>query len=289
MSEVNQASNSSTTSEPIVLAQADVTPSAGRGTTGGVSVEATKTAQDLFSAALTAGKSVQDAVKESVEQAKQEAIAKGMSEQQANALAVRISEELGARVQNLPAMQPATVNAPTVNSAPIGVAQPSSVPTQAREVNNAAAQVVNPLTPVEPLVAPSAGATANQSTPGASSNPLNAPPTESIAQGPSTVDAGGGVGTSELGGFSRVISSNVGVDTGGSINLTGMIAPYVAQKVASGGGLVTALANRFDIRPTSATGGDPGTVQSVVNQIGTVKSSGNQVGGGSVPLSLIHI
>lgn len=282
MSEVNQTSNSSTTSEPMVLAQANIPSAGGRGAETGVSVEATKTAQDSFTSALSTGKSVQDAVKDAVDQARQQAISKGMSEQQADALAVQIREELGARAQSLPAIQPAPVNAAGSVAAQIGVAQPAPAVTDtrastpdARADTNAAVQVVNPLTPIDPLTAPSSVAAATSVAPA---------PTETLAQGPSSVDAGGGVGSSELGGFSRVISSNVGVDSGGSINLTGMIAPYLEQKVASGGGLVTALANRFDIRPTSAAGGDPGTVQSMVNQIATVKSSGNQVGSGSVPL-----
>ena len=282
MSEVNQTSNSSTTTEPIVLAQANIPSLGGRGAESGVSVEATKTAQDSFTSALSTGKSVQDAVKDAVAQARQEAITKGMSEQQADALVVQIREELGARAQSLPAIQPAPVNAASSVAAQIGVAQPAAVVTDTRAstadtraATNASVQVVNPLTPIDPLTAPSSVAAAN---------PVATAPTEGIAQGPSAVDTGGGVGSSALGGFSRVISSNVGVDSGGSINLTGMIAPYLEQKVASGGGLVTALANRFDIRPTSAAGGDPGTVQSMVNQIATVKSSGNQVGSGSVPL-----
>ncbi|WP_416547578.1 Calx-beta domain-containing protein [Limnohabitans sp. DCL3] len=282
MSEVNQTSNSSTTSEPMVLAQANIPSAGGRGAETGVSVEATKTAQDSFTSALSTGKSVQDAVKDAVDQARQQAISKGMSEQQADALAVQIREELGARAQSLPAIQPAPVNAAGSVAAQIGVAQPAPAVTDtrastpdARAATNAAVQVVNPLTPIDPLTAPSSVAAATSVAPA---------PTETLAQGPSSVDAGGGVGSSALGGFSRVISSNVGVDSGGSINLTGMIAPYLEQKVASGGGLVTALANRFDIRPTSAAGGDPGTVQSMVNQIATVKSSGNQVGSGSVPL-----
>lgn len=283
MSEVNQASNSTSSSEPIVLAQANVPLQAGA--LSGVSSEAAKVAQESFTSALSTGKPVQDAVKEAVEQARQEAINKGMSAQQADALAVQVREELGARVQSLPSVQSPLVNAVPAGGSQVGAAQTSAANASAPQPRAegsvaapaAAASVVNPLAAVEPLAAPAPMTAVNATATGAPSN-LSVSQ-DALAQGPSSVDAGAGVGSSALGGFSRVISSNVGVDSGGSINLTGMIAPYLEQKVASGGGLVTALADRFDIRPTSAGGGDPGTVQSMVNQIATVKASGNQVGG----------
>lgn len=289
MSEFNQASNSTSSSEPIVLAQANM-PSQAVAPSGSVSSEAAKVAQESFTSALSTGKSVQDAVKEAVEQARQEAINKGMSEQQADALAVQVREELGARVQGLPSAQSPSVNAVPAAGPQAGAAQTSAanapVPQPRAEGSvaapTAAAPVVNPLAAVEPLASPAPMTAASATATGAPSN-LSVSQ-DALAQGPSSVDAGAGVGSSALGGFSRVISSNVGVDSGGSINLTGMIAPYLEQKVAAGGGLVTAMADRFDIRPTSAGGGDPGTVQSMVNQIATVKASGNQVGGGSVPL-----
>ena len=289
MSEFNQASNSSLSVEPVVLAQANVPPSA-ETSSSSVSSEAAKAAQASFTSALSMGKSVQDAVKEAVEQARQDAINKGMSEQQADALAVQVREELGARVQNLPTVPSTLAGTASATAAQAGAAQasgtnPSAVqPTPAANATAAAlaAPGVNPLAPLDPLAAPTQLVQANSVATAGSS--VVGVPQETLAQGPSTVDAGAGVGSSALGGFSRVISSNVGVDSGGSINLTGMIAPYLEQKVASGGGLVTAMMDRFDLRPTSAGGGDPGTVQSAVNQIGTVKASGNQVGGGSVPL-----
>lgn len=288
MSEVNQASNSTSSSEPIVLAQANVPLQAGA--LPDVTSDAGKLAQESFTSALSTGKSVQEAVKEAVEQARQEAINKGMSAQQADALAVQVREELGARVQSLPAVQSPLVNAVPAAGSQVGAAQSSATnapaPQPRAEVSAAApaavAPVANPLAPVEPLAAPAPMTAANATATGAPSNLSISQ--DALAQGPSSVDAGAGIGSSALGGFSRVISSNVGVDSGGSINLTGMIAPYLEQKVASGGGLVTAMADRFDIRPTSAGGGDPGTVQSMVNQIATVKASGNQVGGGAVPL-----
>lgn len=284
MSEVNQSSSSVNATDSIVLAQANIPTQAGSSVSG-VSVAAEKTAQESFASALSSGKTVQEAVTQAVDQARQEAISKGMSQQQADSLALQIRDELAARAQSLPSVQAPAANLVAPSAAQTGAASqvlPAAADSrQAAPANTSATgssnPVVNPLAAVEPLVTPTTGSQASPSaTTGAASG--------GFAQGPAMVDAGGGLGSSSLGGFSRVVSSNVGIDAGGSINLTGMIAPYLEQKVASGGGLVTALADRFDIRPTSAAGGDPGTVQSMVNQIGTVKSSGNQVGGGSVPL-----
>ena len=259
-----------------VLAQASTSQTTGLVKTA--SNNASEIAQTALTEALNSGKGIQDAVVQAVEVVRQEALSKGMTIAQADVLATQIRNELGARFANTPA------TASVEGAQTTGVNAPRSAAGRAE-----AAAAVDPLATVSPLTAPGTTSTGRltETAPQLPTNKSALMP-EHTTQGPSTVDSGGGMGSSSLGSFSRSISSQVGVDSGGSVNVTGMIAPYVAQQVSSSGSLVSAMVEHIEIRGSSSRGGDPGSVNAAVNQIGSIKTAGNQVGSGAVSLQVVE-
>lgn len=254
----------------VMLAQATTTQTPGSASPS--LNTASEVAQAALTEALNSGKGIEAAVTEAVEFARQVALSRGLTTQQADVLVSQIRIELAARI----------------NSEAVA---PSIEGTQATSVNapRSAAGREAALSAVDPLGAPATKSPVSTVPSVPQSTPTQASPvTENLAQGPSTVDSGGGVGSSSLAAFSRSIASQVGVDAGGSTNVTGLIAPYLKQQISPNGGLVSAMAEQIEIRVSSANGGDPGSVTAAVNQIASIKTAGNQVGSGAVSLPVVE-
>ena len=142
---------------PMLLAQADTGPQTTGGTANVQAVDAAKVAQDAFNEALSSGKSAQDAVADAVAQVKQDALSRGLTPQQADALALQAREELGARLSSLPGIQPpAGVSPPQADAQP-GTAPAGSADPQAQPSASSAAQTPSASPAAQPAPGPAAG------------------------------------------------------------------------------------------------------------------------------------